>query len=330
MTNLKKPPAPPLEEHFEVLSLTFHNSKIQSRLDSEPGWSVTPYAYFLLKTKGPEIDSIPPLKIDLDFLDTSGYVVLPIASAAIPIDATATKKSRPHRNLKVTLTLDEREAEKENHLNLEVKATAHGLVPPLEEILDLDFENLKVETTDDNELLISELDIETDDGAPVSTRDWVIKLTPKSEHLPKNFTFPALKDGLNLAEEDSLTLQKYEDVDLVSVEPELTLGAGKEQALSPWLLLLLIPVIGLILFFILKKKPEVVEDTGPALPTTLTPVTTIAFLKRLQKNANLSDEQKTALEKDIATLETQSFSANSTPPTSDDLQKTAIKWQQAA
>ena len=66
-----------LEEHFEILSLTFHNSKVTSRTDAQDGWTVTPYAYFLLKPKGPEIDAVPPLRIDLDFLDTSGYVVLP-------------------------------------------------------------------------------------------------------------------------------------------------------------------------------------------------------------------------------------------------------------
>ena len=53
----------------------------------EFGWRYTPYAYILLKPRGPQVDKIPPLRIDLDFLDTSGYVVLPVESPAVPIDA---------------------------------------------------------------------------------------------------------------------------------------------------------------------------------------------------------------------------------------------------
>ena len=41
----------------------------------------------LLEARGPEVDTIPPLRLDLDFLDTSGYVVLPIESPPLPIDA---------------------------------------------------------------------------------------------------------------------------------------------------------------------------------------------------------------------------------------------------
>lgn len=78
-----------LEEHFEVVSLTFHSDKVESLTDPEFGWRLTPCAYFLLKPKGPQIDMVPPLKIDLDFNDTSGYVVLPVTSAEVPIDAGA-------------------------------------------------------------------------------------------------------------------------------------------------------------------------------------------------------------------------------------------------
>ena len=79
-----------LEENFEVVSLTFHTDKIESRTSPRVGWRVTPYAYFLLKAKGPQTDTVPPLKIDLDFLDTSGHVVLPISSANVPVVAAET------------------------------------------------------------------------------------------------------------------------------------------------------------------------------------------------------------------------------------------------
>ncbi|BDS05935.1 hypothetical protein NT6N_09750 [Oceaniferula spumae] len=321
-----------LEEHFEVVSLTFHHSKVQSRTDSEPGWSVTPYAYFLLKPKGPEIDSIPPMKIDLDFLDTSGYVVLPITSAAIPIDASGKGDPRPHRNLKVTMTLDEREAEKENKIALEIKATAHGLVPPLDRILDLNIDGFDVSTEGDNELLVAELDVETDDGAPISTREWRLILTPQSDHLPKSFAFPVLQKDLNLAEEDALTLQQYDDVDLIPSSSEVTLGAGSKSGFNAWLLLLAVPVLALVYWLISKnnKDPEAEVLAGPQLPNTLTPVTAIAFLKRVHQNASLDETIERELMKEIESLEARSFSSDSNPPSQEELEKITAHWQQRA
>jgi len=325
-----------LEEHFEVVSLTFHHSKVQSRTDSEPGWSVTPYAYFLLKPKGPEIDSIPPLKIDLDFLDTSGYVVLPIASAAIPIDASGEGKPRPHRDLKLTMTLDEREVEKENKIALEVKASAHGLVPPLDQILDLNIDGFEVATDGDNELLVSELDAQTDDGAPISTREWRLILTPKSDSLPKTFTFPELKSDLNMAEEDALTLQQYDDVDLLPATAEVELGAGSGSGFQPkhlaLILTLALPILGLLYWRHIKKNddPDDGVITGPQLPSTLTPVTAIAFLKRVHQNANLANDQKSELMKEIENLEARSFSSDSNPPSQEELEKITALWQQNA
>ncbi len=212
-----------LPARIEVLSLTFHESKIVSRSDPVLGWRVTPYAYFLLKCRGPEVDSIPPLSIDLDFLDTSGYVVLPISTSALPIDASKPSQARPVRDLKVALTLDERTAEEEDSLHLDVKASGHGLIPPLEVLLDLPPAGFTIADTEDRELLIEELDAETDDGAPLSTHEWRVKLVPEGDRAPKEFTFPSVQ--VETAGEEGLTLQRYEDVDLVSVPATVTLGA---------------------------------------------------------------------------------------------------------
>ena len=317
-----------LEEHFEVVSLTFHNSKVQARTDPELGWTVTPYAYFLLKPKGPEVDSIPPLKIDLDFLDTSGYVVLPISSAAIPVDASGEAELRPHRNLQLTLTLDEREAEESKQVALEVRASAHGLVPPLDSILDLEFEGFELETDADNELLVAELDAETDDGAPISTREWRLILTPKSDHLPASFAFPELKKGLNMAEEDSLTLQRYDDVDLIPSEDVVKLGAGKDSKWSFWWFVILLPILGFICWLMLKKK-DGLDEIAPSeiqLPNTLTPVTVIAFLKKIHQNAGLGEAKGAELLQEIEQLESRSFSSDANLPTKSDLVEIAKRW----
>ncbi|MFT5151938.1 MAG: hypothetical protein ACI841_001925, partial [Planctomycetota bacterium] len=124
-----------LAEHFEVKSITFNHPEVNSQATEEYGWRVTPYAYLLLKPHGPEIDKIPSLRLDLDFLDTSGYAILPIESSPIVLDATAAEATdRPFRDLQLTQTLDERQAN-EGKLILEVQAKAIGLVPEFKDIL---------------------------------------------------------------------------------------------------------------------------------------------------------------------------------------------------
>ena len=118
-----------LQEQFEVISVTFQDEKVNSRSTSEYGWRFTPYAYLLLKARSPKVDKIAPVRLDLDFMDTSGYVILPVESAALPIDAKPAKGGvRPHEKLQITQSLDERQA-KDGKLILEVKATARVWFP---------------------------------------------------------------------------------------------------------------------------------------------------------------------------------------------------------
>ncbi len=328
----EKGATPVLEEHFEILSLTFHASKIQSRTDPEPGWRYTPYAYYLLKPKGPEVDTLPPLKIDLDFLDTSGYVVLPVTSAAIPIKASGDgAEARPYRDLQLTLTLDDREAEKKNLAYLEVRATAHGLVPPLERLVELPLEGFEITDTEDRDLQVEELTTDTDDGAPLSTHEWRLTLDPKGETLPATFHFPRVL--AQVAEEDGLTLQKYEDVDLIAVEPTTKLTGGKAERSLMWLPFLALGVIliGGIATYVFVRKPE--EDAvlaGPEIPQSLTPVTLLSFLDQVRKAVSFPSDKETELRTEIASVEKRAFSPQAAPPDQSELTEIAQKWQRLA
>ncbi|MDG2400407.1 MAG: hypothetical protein P8M04_07525 [Akkermansiaceae bacterium] len=314
-----------LEEHFEILSLTFHNSKVTSRTDAQDGWTVTPYAYFLLKPKGPEIDAVPPLKIDLDFLDTSGYVVLPIASAAIPIDASGETPERPYRDLSLAMILDQRETEKEGNVTLEIRASGHGLVPAIEKLIKLPIEGFKIASTDDRELQVDELDARTDDGAPISTHEWRLVLEPKSENLPKNFTFPEVLANLSTADDEGLTLQKYEDVDLVAVEQTTPIQGGSSKSPPYFLLIsLLIPVVCVSIYFLFfKKREQIVIQNGPELPGTLTPVSLLAFLEGLLRDTQLSKEARGRIQKSIQSLKDRSFGPGTDVPNIDELREIA-------
>ena len=169
-----------LGEHFEVISVTFQDEKVNSRATEEYGWRITPYAYLLLKSRSPKVDKIPPLRLDLDFMDSSGYVILPVESPTIPIDASPSKApSRPFDKLQLTQILDERQA-RDGKLVVEVKATARGLVPELDEIVALEHSGFAVEKVDDQGLSVSKFD--PDSGATVvdSERIWLVSYRPRT------------------------------------------------------------------------------------------------------------------------------------------------------
>lgn len=318
-----------LEEHFEVVSLTFHTDKVESFTDPQIGWRVTPYAYFLLKPKGPQIDKVPPLKIDLDFTDTSGYVVLPITSAEVPIDA-AKAEPRPYRDLKVTQTLDERSHKEKGCLYLEVKASAHGLVPPLTDLFDTKLEGLETGAIEDRGLRVVELDAAAEDLAPLSEHEWRIELKPEGGSLPATFQFPVVKP--ELAKEDGLVRQRYVDVDLVPVEAQVALDGGREK-ITPWVVgsIAVLLAIGAGMIALFRKKPDQ-GASGPALiplPTHINAVSVIGYLRKLQEREGISPALRESIEKQITTLETRHFGREDAPQDPVELEEIAKRWQAA-
>lgn len=320
-----------LTENFEIVSMTFHNTKVQSRTDKQQGWTLTPYAYIQLKPKGPQVDTIPPLKIDLDFLDTSGYVVIPITSPAIPISANNTTSDRPHRDLKVTMVLDEREIDKNQTLKLEIKSTAHGMVPELDKMLQLPPKGYKVVSIEDRELQIVELDATTEDLAPRSSHEWVVTLATENESKPTEFSFPELL--VPTAKVEGLTLQRYDDVDLVSVDKNIALTGKKTTWFQTWHYVVGALVLGIAGFLTLqsrKKTPITGASNVVALPTDLTPVTILSYLEKISQNSALHEEQKAKLKQEIEQLQASYFGPEALETDENHLKSIAQTWQKSA
>jgi hypothetical protein len=312
-----------MKEHFEVLSVTFQTDKVNSRALPQYGWRVTPYAYILLKARGPQVDKLPPLRLDLDFLDTSGYMILPVESPAVPLDAsTARGKTRPFRKLQITQILDERQADK-GKLIVEVKATAIGLVPDLDQILAFNAEGFEVVKTDDQGVSVARFDLDADTTAVVSERTWMVTLRAKEgQRAPEKFCFASAKVDAEM------TYQRYQDADLATVSAEVTLERGYGSPSYAWLwwvggggaALLVLLVAG---FFWLRRPVAKVE--GPwRLPERLTPFTVLALLRRIESKNNLAPEQQQELQQSIALLERHYFAAdvNGQP----DLKRIAEDW----
>ncbi len=215
-----------LKEQFEVLSVIFQDEKVNSRATPTYGWRYTPYAYILLKARSPKVDKVPPLRLDLDFLDTSGYVILPVESPTLPIDASSAPPARPFQKLQVTQTLDERQAGA-GKLILEVKATAQGLVPDLDQFLDIRSEGFHVAKTDDQGISIERFDPDSPENVVLSERTWLVSLQA-DDGLPKPpevFRFATATVDL-----DEMTHQRYVDADLAEVEPVVNLEQRVRRA----------------------------------------------------------------------------------------------------
>ncbi|MEM6672153.1 MAG: hypothetical protein AAF726_04880 [Planctomycetota bacterium] len=275
-----------LGEQFDVISVTFNREDAGSKADDDYGWRRTPYAYVLLEARGPEVDRVPPLKIDLDFNDVTGYVVLPITSAALPIDASAESEVRPFQNLQLTQTLDERRAD-EGVLVVEMKAQADGLVPALDEFVDVvpaDFEIAKVE---DEGVSVARFSDE-EDGI-ISERLWMVEMKAREGvENPREFRFAEPK-----IENVQSVYQRYDDADLMtaSLVVDLEQSYMGDGAFNWWLLLILpaLAAIGFVFFKTIDGGSGEVQAVGPQVPDEINPFSVLALLGEV-KRANHKDE----------------------------------------
>jgi len=320
-----------LKEHFDVISVTFQEEKVTSRAAAEFGWRYTPYAYILMKPRGPQVDKIPELRIDMDFLDTSGFVVLPVNSRTVPIDARDPKgDARPIDDLVVTQTLDERQADK-GILLLEIKAAGYGLIPDLGEMAGTVPDGFEVTKTDDPGVSVKKFAEDPSVNAVLCERVWTLTLKGKSgqDELPKSFRFPSV--SLPTKE---LLHQRYNDADLMPVEQLIALEKTYGRK-SNFLLYCLIAgsVLGLsvvggliVLVRSLRSAPSIVESK---LPATLTPFTVVGFLEKLKASGRVSAANVPELDRDLARIQDFHYGDADTAD-QPDLGKIAEKWVQYA
>ncbi|QDT41944.1 hypothetical protein Pan241w_20240 [Gimesia alba] len=299
-----------LEEHFEIRSITFQSEDVHSRATEKYGWRVTPYAYLLLKPKGPEVDKIPSLTLDMDFMDTSGYAVIPVSSPPLPIDAAPEQGDlRPFKKLQITQTLDEREA-KEGKLKLEVRATGVGLIPDLDQIVDLKPKEFEITSIENEGVSVSQFDKTGPENAVNSERIWMVSMEarPDLTKHPESFSF-----GLPKLKEHEVTYQRFDDADLVSVEPEIMLQQEYGTPERSWIL----PITGvvavllliLIIFKLSTRKPQTVTAARYQVPEHITPFTVLGLLKDIERNNGLSPAGKQELGVSISRLEHYYFEA---------------------
>ncbi len=310
-----------LQESFEVLSVTFNGEQMASKPTSAPGWRATPYAWLLLKARGPQVDRIPALQIDFDFLDTSGYTVLPVGTSPVAIDASAKAAPRPFADLKVTQILDERRAD-EGKVVLEIKATATGLVPGLESILDVAAPGFRVDKRDDQGASV--VKFTPDQDAIESERVWLLSMVPTNEGArPKSFVFGKPKQaGIDVV------YQRYNDADLETVSANVALagGYGSDNPAWAWFLLAAAAIGYGAWFFVARPRGR--GDLAPPpllkMPLHLTPFTVLEVLYRAETHGRLDDTARQQLRATIERIEACHFGRAEDPAL--DLEATAAEW----
>jgi hypothetical protein len=318
-----------LNERFEVLSVTFHDEKVQSRGYGRDGWRETPLAYLLLKARDASADRLPPIRVDIDFMDRFGPVVLPVESPVLLVDARpANLPSRPTSSLEVTSVLDDRTLN-EKKISLEVKATGRGVIPEFRELFDFTPAGFKIEEFNDSGAAIQRLDSEGDELAGVCERNWTIKLRAESSGaIPSNeFQFPKPKD-----QTIKTTFKRYQDADLIDVPANLALAGFPLRSSGLWRWGLLgIPVVGIGLFAFAKSRRKASGKTAEkayALPSPLNPFTALQLLRSIHADAklNLSSDQRAELAKAIAAIETHFFSPGKNGNAEPDLASIGTEW----
>lgn len=315
-----------LGEHFEILSVTFQSADaMKSRSTEKEGWRVTPYAYVLLKPIGPEVDRIASLKLDMDFLDTSGYVVIPIESPPVVIDCLAEKgEPRPVKDLQVTQTLDERQAD-EGKLIVEISATGKGLIPDLEDLIDIKKENFDVVSIDDQGVLPTSFDPNSDEIQVNADRSWTVEYRAKDDRAKLNeFAFSDAR-----SDEVAVKFQRYDDADLVAVDQVVKLERNYARfswGFLFWLIpLTLLGAVGGVALFLSLSKPASEPAKRFDLPEDINPFTVLTLLKDIKHRNGISDQQATELQDSINRIEKFYFGdGNEEKP--DDLDKLAKNW----
>lgn len=306
-----------LDETFEVVSITFHDSAIKTIPLARDGWVETPLAYLVLRAKTPAVDRIPSIQMDMDFVDRPGTVILPVMSQVLPIDAHDLQVDpRPCPEMSLSMTLDQREW-KEQQVVVEIQAQSKGIIPKLEEFLDTEREGFDLEVTDGN-LAVSQYVSDGKQRSPQADRNWQLTYKRKAGlRGPVRFTYPTLKSSL---QPQSIEYKLYEEADLVTIDAAKAAQgidlAGTTGSALRWLIpaaLLAAALVFLRRWLQNRNKPTSLSHSKFLAPESPTPFNTIAFLHRLaaDPSTSLASADRESLAADIASLEAAHFSGKS-------------------
>jgi len=339
-----------LAPFFDVRSITFSAPDVKPRPTSRPGWEETTLAYILVKAKDASVDKVPPVSLDLKFIDLSGPVTIPASSAETLLKVQpGLVAPRPAQKVEVLQTLDTRQFAINGALTLEIKATAQGLVPELDLLLDLAplRQVAEVRQVSPHEgLLVRELSTWGDQVGPRSERLWSVSLDGdkiRAKDQATEVPFPVAR-----SKEVAVVWQTYQDQDLkVLPKPSVLLdrvktapGAGlvaaaEETPLWAYAFGGLVALAGGLFLALRPRGPAAPKPLRARdvfkLPATLDGFAVVALLRRMGTSPlmALTAPQKQELAADLERVQSACFGATAAMSEAD-LKGVAEKWLRLA
>jgi hypothetical protein len=334
-----------LSPFFDIRSITFAAPDVKPRPAARPGWEETTLAYVLVRAKDASVDKIPPVQMELRFIDLSGPVTVPATSAETLLKVAGGKAApRPADKVEVTQTLDTRQFAINGSLSLEVAATASGLVPELDDLLDLAplAAVAKVrQVTAIDPLMVKELNTWGDQVAPRTERRWSITLDGdpiRAADKATDVPFPTVK-----AANTTTVWRTYQDIDPVVLTKGSVLldrvktaaGAGYVPPVAQddhaYLYVGLAVLLTAGAWLVFRKR-----DTGPRpprardvfrMPATVDGFSVVALLRKLATSplVRFTAAQKSELQQDIDRVQSGCFGGATTLAEAD-LKSLAEKW----
>jgi hypothetical protein len=127
--------------------------------------------------------------------------------------------------------------------------------------------------------------------------------------------------------------QRYQDADLVAVEPNIELDrtyAKKSMANTIWIIggiAASLLTMAVILYLIKRTKPKTLEQDD--LPQHLTPFTVHQYLDRLRQGNHMPASQREQLDRELMNLERDYFASDKTQTDVNVLKSLVHKYRTA-
>jgi hypothetical protein len=326
-----------LSKGFEIEGIGFFDSMHPSgevRESGESGWQEKPLAYVVLKATDPSIERIPPVQMDLDFIDQTGPVILAIESNSPPIDAAASSKGRPVRELAIEQIIDTRNASEE--VTLEITASGRGVIGDLDDLLAgvegaIDGYQIADDGIESHPLSMTEAAVDEgvlfrfsssddeeeefagpdEDGVhrQSTERRWTIRFVPELDATASgDFVVPVVTDGVAA----DLQVQVFDDMDLVKVDGgviELKQGVRSWVWWVSGILIAMFFVLWLLLRTRTRGDGEAVDEFRDLLPSRWSPFAAVATLQRIDADYGdrLRPGRRGDLRATIGDIETKFF-----------------------
>jgi hypothetical protein len=345
---------------FRIEAVSFFESMYPSSSvieRGEHGWQEKPLAYIVLRANDASIERVPPVSMDLDFIDQTGPVILAIESNSPAVDGASEGGARPVRGLVVSQVVDVRTAA-DGEVTLEIEASGRGVIPELHVLLkgiDAPLDGFviaedgvqahpfgvsdsdpadstspfrRIDPNLEEEMVYAGRD---EDGVyrKVMTRSWTVRYVQEGNGLVgASFVVPTLVAGL----QGEVLNRHFDDLDLVVITgasipvdggfgyTAIALGSG----------VIVLGIVGLAIFSMRRGAREPTRDLlEEMLPARDTPLGAIAALKRIDVayGGTLGDQQA-ALEADIAFLEEACFGRDAEANTNGTPREVVDRWVQ--